>query len=73
MKYAVKMVATNPCGETDKTEYWLADNEAEMHAMIGCQRELSYTGITCLGPIVEPSDHMKMKIAAYQEGLVKDE
>ena len=63
MKYVVKMVSTCPEGAVENVEYWIAESEAEMQAMISVQRELSYTGITCLGPVVEPNDFLREKIA----------
>ena len=63
MRYVVKMVGTCPEGAVENVEYWIAESEAEMQAMISVQREVSYTGITCLGPVVEPSGFMRGKIA----------
>ena len=63
MKYVVKMVGTCPEGAVENVEYWIAESEAEMQAMISVQRELSYTGITCLGPVVEPNGFLREKIA----------
>jgi len=63
MKYVVKMVDTCPEGAVKNVEYWIAESEAEMQAMISVQRELSYTGITCLGPVVEPNGFLREKIA----------
>jgi hypothetical protein len=54
----VKMVCTCPDGAVENVEYWIAQDEAEMKAMIECQRELSHSGITCLGPVVEPNKFM---------------
>jgi hypothetical protein len=63
MKYVVRMVGTCPEGAVENVEYWIAQDEAEMKAMIEVQRELSYTGITCLGPVVDPNKFMREKIA----------
>ena len=63
MRYVIKMVCTCPEGAVENVEYWIAESEAEMQAMISVQRDLSYTGINCLGPVVEPSDFMRGKIA----------
>lgn len=63
MKYVVKMVSTCPEGAVENVEYWIAESEAELQAMISVQRELSYIGITCLGPVVEPNDFLREKIA----------
>jgi hypothetical protein len=63
MKYVVKMVCTCPEGAVESVAYWIAQDEAEMQAMIECQREISYAGITCLGPVIEPSTFMREKIA----------
>lgn len=69
------MVGTCPEGAVVNVEYWIAESEAEMQAMmIECQRELSYTGITCLGPVVEPNDFLRGKIAnASLEPLSRNE
>ena len=66
MKYVVKMVGTCPEGAVENVEYWIAESEAEMQAMISLQRELSYIGITCLGPVVEPNGFLREKIANAQ-------
>ena len=63
MKYVVKTVYTCPEGAVENVEYWIAESEAELQAMISVQRELSYIGITCLGPVVEPNDFLREKIA----------
>ena len=63
MKYVVKTVYTCPEGAVENVEYWIAESEAEMQAMISVQRELSYISITCLGPVVEPKDFLREKIA----------
>ena len=63
MRYVVKMVFTCPEGAVENVEYWIAESEAEMQAMISVQRELSYMGVTCLGPVVEPNDLLREKIA----------
>ena len=63
MKYVVKMVGTCPEGAVENVEYGIGESEAEMQAMISVQRELSYTGITCLGPVVEPNGFLREKIA----------
>ena len=63
MRYVIKMVCTCPEGAVENVEYWIAQDEAEMKAMIECQRELSYTGITCLGPVVDPNTFLREKIA----------
>lgn len=55
MQYVVKVVAVNPEGAVDFTEYWVAGDEAEMKAMIECKNKLTYVGITCLGPVVKPT------------------
>ena len=63
MRYVVKMVCTCPEGAVENVQYWIAQDEAEMKAMIEVQRDLSYAGITCLGPVVNPSKFVREKIA----------
>ena len=63
MRYVIKMVGTCPEGAVENVEYWIAESEAEMQAMISVRRELSHTGVTCLGPVVEPNDFLRGLIA----------
>jgi len=63
MKYVIKMVSTCPEGAVENVEYWIAESEAEMQAMISVRHELPYTGVTCLGPVVEPNNFLRVKIA----------
>ena len=65
MRYVIRMVGTCPEGAVENVEYWIAQDEAEMKAMIEVQREMLYTGITCLGPVVDPNQFMRDKIANH--------
>ena len=70
MRYVLKVVYATPSGDTHHTRYLVAEDEAEMKAILSCQRESGYIGVTCLGPVVSPSKDMLRNLA---DGVVYGE
>lgn len=70
MNYAMRVVSSNPEGATEAIEYWMANTEDEMEAMLEAQKDVSCCGITCLGPVTEPSKFMQVKISDKKDKIL---